>query len=1018
MHLFFRPVLLLPALLLPLTAGAQTAPPEGLRSHTPSVHAFVNARIVQAPGRVIEQGTLVIRDGIIRSVGRAAPPRDAVIHDLAGMTLYPAFLDAGTGYGIPRPPQEPRDEGRREESRPHPRTGVQHWNLQIQAQQQAEDQFEPDPKAAEQLRSQGFAAALAAPARGILRGTSALVSLGAGAPGMQVIRTGVAQHMSFERDGTAEGYPVSQMGVIALLRQTFLDAAWYRETRERAAGNAALPRPETNAALEALGPVVAGTMLLIADAGDELSILRAAALGREFRLNLLIRGSGHEFLRLDEVRATGRPLVVPVNFPDVPAVETPEDAHQVSLRELQYWHEAPENPARLQRAGITFALTSAGLKDPARFLDRVRTAVERGLSADAALAALTTTPATLLGAADRLGTLEPGRIANILVVEGDLFRTNGVIRETWVDGTQYEVKTLPAEDPRGSWTLRLPGLPERTLTITGEPDRLKGSIGEGRGIQLRSPRLSARRLSFAVPGDSLGTPGIIRLSGIVEASMLRGTGEWPDGSAFVWSAARAGAPTAVADSVTPAPPQPLRLPATLPYGEFGRTAPPEQPAAVLVRGATIWTSGPAGVIPGGDLLVEKGRIRAVGTGLTAPAGAVIVDGRGKHVTAGLIDAHSHMGVSGNVNEGTQAVTCEVRIGDVVNPDDIDIYRALAGGLTMIHVLHGSANPIGGQSQLLKLRWGATMEGMKYEHAFPTVKFALGENVKQSNWGERFTTRYPQTRMGVEQIIRDAFVAAREYTAARERYLREKSGPPPRRDLELEALAEILAGTRDIHCHAYRQDEILMLMRLAEELGFRVAVFQHILEGYKVADVMARHGAAGSSFSDWWAFKLEVYDAIPYNGAIMHDQGVLVSFNSDSDEMARRMNLEAAKAVKYGGLSETDALNLVTINAATQLRIDRHTGSLEPGKEADFVVWSGHPLSTLAACEQTWVDGRRYFEREEDRMFQTEITRQRGLLIQQALSARRGGAPAAAPGDRGLERFREEFPYSCHEEEQP
>jgi imidazolonepropionase-like amidohydrolase len=311
-----------------------------------------------------------------------------------------------------------------------------------------------------------------------------------------------------------------------------------------------------------------------------------------------------------------------------------------------------------------------------------------------------------------------------------------------------------------------------------------------------------------------------------------------------------------------------------------------------------------------------------------------------------------------------------------------------------------------------------MEGMKYEHAFPTVKFALGENVKQSNWGERFTTRYPQTRMGVEQIIRDAFVAAREYTAARERYLREKSGPPPRRDLELEALAEILAGTRDIHCHAYRQDEILMLMRLAEELGFRVAVFQHILEGYKVADVMARHGAAGSSFSDWWAFKLEVYDAIPYNGAIMHDQGVLVSFNSDSDEMARRMNLEAAKAVKYGGLSETDALNLVTINAAKQLRIDRHTGSLEPGKEADFVVWSGHPLSTLAACEQTWVDGRRYFEREEDRMFQTEITRQRGLLIQQALSARRGGAPAAAPGDRGLERFREEFPYSCHEEEQP
>jgi imidazolonepropionase-like amidohydrolase len=275
--------------------------------------------------------------------------------------------------------------------------------------------------------------------------------------------------------------------------------------------------------------------------------------------------------------------------------------------------------------------------------------------------------------------------------------------------------------------------------------------------------------------------------------------------------------------------------------------------------------------------------------------------------------------------------------------------------------------------------------MKFTDAAPTIKFALGENVKQSNWGEKYTTRYPQTRMGVEQIMRDAFRAALDYAQVQKAYHDNPRGIPPRRDLELDALLEVLRGTRMIHCHSYRQDEILATMRLAEEFGFRIAVFQHVLEGYKVASEMAEHGAAGSSFTDWWAYKIEVYDAIPDNGAIMHDQGVLVTFNSDSDELARRMNLEAAKAVKYGGLSEEEALKFVTINAARQLRAEARVGSLEAGKDADFVIWSGPPLSTFSRCEQTWIEGRRYFDLQENRELNAEVAHQRIVLTQKILS---------------------------------
>jgi imidazolonepropionase-like amidohydrolase len=441
------------------------------------------------------------------------------------------------------------------------------------------------------------------------------------------------------------------------------------------------------------------------------------------------------------------------------------------------------------------------------------------------------------------------------------------------------------------------------------------------------------------------------------------------------------------------PPFPTQV--RYPAGEFGRVGLPAQIEVLLIRDATVWMTDAAEPLPETDVLVERGRIRAVGKDLSAPRGALEIDARGLHLTPGLIDAHSHIAGSGNINEPSHAITSEVRLGDIVDPTDINIYRELAGGTTTSHILHGSANPIGGQSQLIKHRWGAGAEALKFAGATPTIKFALGENVKQSNWGPVAVPRYPQTRMGVEQLLKDAFVQARAYEQARQR----KNGPPQRRDLRTEALVEILNHQRLVHIHSYRQDEILMFARLSAELGFKVAAFQHVLEGYKVADVLAEVGAGASTFSDWWGFKMESADAIPYNAGIMLRQGVLTSLNSDSNDVGRRLNTEAGKAASYSGLSDTEALALVTRNPAQQLRIGDQVGSIKAGMDADLVLWSHHPLSSYARPQKVWIDGREYFDQADDRAEQARIVMNRSELIQAALTqAPKGGPPGAGgPG---------------------
>lgn len=411
--------------------------------------------------------------------------------------------------------------------------------------------------------------------------------------------------------------------------------------------------------------------------------------------------------------------------------------------------------------------------------------------------------------------------------------------------------------------------------------------------------------------------------------------------------------------------------------------PPDSPSVILIQNATVLTVS-HGTIEHGSILIKDGKIAEVGQSVKAPKDAQVIDATGRFVIPGIIDCHSHIAAE-SINEGSVSVSSMVDMEEVLNPDDIDIYRDLAGGVTAANILHGSANSIGGQTLVIKLRWGQPASRLPFEGALPGIKFALGENPKRSNFSiPGQPRRYPATRMGVEETIRGAFSEARDYKKAWDDYNKrfaagEKNLIPPRRDLRLEPLVEVLEGKRYLHSHCYREDEILMLLRVAKEFGFKVRTFQHILEGYKVADELAAAGVGASTFSDWWAYKVEAYDAIPYNAALMTRRGVVVSINSDDAEEATHLNQEAAKSMKFGGLSHDEALKLVTLNPAIQLGIDKRVGSIDVGKDADLAIYNHDPLSAYAVVQKTIIDGRVYFDRQRDIAGRAEMEKEKKAL---------------------------------------
>ncbi|MFM9098306.1 MAG: amidohydrolase family protein [Phycisphaerales bacterium] len=1047
-------------------AAAQEPPPVAMRPVDVRRDAIVNVTVVPAPGERIADAVVVMKDGWIERVGPRASvevPAGTTVHDGRGCTVYAGFIDACVRADSAAAARAAAAE-----------QGA-HWNAKVTPQVQAAELPTLSADARKELRALGFTAAAVHPNSGIFRGSAEVVLLGDEPRSARTLVADAGTCIAFEtggggpRDGESQargGYPGALVGAIALVRQTLADARWHAACEEVwRTGPAGNEPPERSNALSALHAAAAGRQRTWFDATDERNLLRAEAIARESSLDAGFVGSGREYRRLAEVRAAGRPVVVPFDFPKAPDVQVPRAADSVPLRELIHWAMAPMNLAELQRAGVPAAASTVRLRDVGGFARAARRALEWGTTEDELLAALTVNPARMLGIGAIAGEVRPGRVANLVLWQGSPFGEESKVRETWIAGIRNEVEPFSRFPLKGCFTLPIPAeagafsaLPV-SLVVDADERRLELLMQKPEGkpaaeLRAQGASFDAARASFTVPGKELGATGPLRGELLCTPEAMQVTLAADDGRTVRWevpAGARSGdvparpkrgrdrgqppegesgkdegdaGPKAAGDepAATDRPERPdakavvAAIPRTSPLGDCGVEA-PSRPRRVLVEHATVWTAADAGILEDADLLVEDGRIVAVGQGLRArlPAdpgeGTVIIDGTGLHLTPGLIDCHSHTGIDGGVNEGTQNVTAEVRIADAVNADDIDWYRQLAGGLVAANQLHGSANPIGGQNSVVKLRWGEPAAAFPVEGAIPGIKFALGENVT------RGSGRYPSSRLGVETLIRDRFQAAREWRAAHARHAalppeQRSRTMPPRPDLELEALAEILEGKRLVHCHSYRQDEIAMLLRIADDFGFKVGTLQHVLEGYKVAPDIARHGAGASSFSDWWAYKMEVMDAIPWNGQMLWKAGVVTSFNSDSDELARRMNTEAAKGVRYGAMPREEAIKLVTINPAKQLRIDGMTGSLEPGKDADFAVWSADPLSVYARCLQTWVDGVRRFDVAEDAAMRARDAATRARLVELAMGewgkdgggsdggggtrGRRGGAPGGGP----------------------
>ncbi len=947
------------------------------------LYALTNATIYTDFKTRLENATLLVRDGKVEACGTAVTlPTGAVVIDCKGKTIYPAFIDLyAVNYGLPEP--RPAEGGGRSAQPLSSKKGAYGWNETLKPEFSAANAFVNDPKASEEWRKYGFGAVLTHLGDGISRGTGALVALSDTRENQSMLRAAASHHLSFRKGTSRQDYPASLMGCIALIRQTYLDAQWYKAEGYK---------KERNLSLEAWNNAAA--LPQIFDATDKLDILRIARIGQEFGTRYIIKSAGDEYQRLDEVKAAGLPVIAPLNFPEGYDVRDPYDAEQVSVKDLKHWEMAPSNPGRLAAAGIPLALTLSGLKDKSKFWEQLRKAVEYGLSEEKALEALTKTPAQWLNA-NELGSLEPGKIANFFVASGNMFKPDGKITQTWVLGKPFDIAPdkMAGRTLNGQYNLQI-GTTRYGLTVKGKPEAPEATVMRPDSSKAKAALSFGNGLvTLTFPLDSTKKSAQASLSGEAGTNAWTGKGTLADGSWVSWRAERTGDSPADPQKTPPVPAKPELGAIWYPFAAYGRPAKP-QAAVYLIRNATVWTSEVEGILKNTDVLLSGGKIQRVGANLPAPAGAVVIDGTNKHLTAGIIDEHSHIAAARSINEGTQESSAEVRLGDVIDSEDLDIYRQLAGGVTSSHILHGSANPIGGQTQLIKMRWGYAPDQMKFDGWPGQIKFALGENVKQANWGDNFRSRYPQTRMGVEQVYADYFTRAQEYGQLK------KSGQPFRKDLDLEALLEILESKRFITCHSYVQSEITMLMRVAERFNFKVNTFTHILEGYKVADKMAKHGAGASSFSDWWAYKFEVWDAIPQSPKIMADQGVVVAINSDDAEMARRLNQEAAKSVMYAGMKEEDAWKMVTINPAKLLRVSDKTGSLKVGKDADVVLWSENPLSVYAKAEYTFVDGIKFFDRQEDAALQTQLRQERARLIQKLQAQKKGGEgmekPASAP----------------------
>ena len=936
---------------------------DGIKFDNTNYTTFTNAKIYSSHNTTIENGSMVVKDGKIVQIGKSVEiPKNSTIIDLEGKSIYPSFIDIYSKFGVKAPERKSGD--RRSPQYNNTRKGY-YWNDHIRPEQNAIEFFKYDDRKAKELIKNGFGAVNTHLSDGIIRGKGVLIALTDSGDSNNIIDDNSTQYLSLSKSVTSsQSYPSSIMGVFALLKQVYFDAEWYSKGLSKT----------NDKSLEALNENK--NLIQIFEAKNKINSLRIDKIGDEFDIQYVLLGGGDEYERIEEIKATNASYILPVNFPDAYDVEDIYSANILQLSDMREWNQKPTNPSHLEKNNIVFAITLDGLKSPNNLKENIIKAIDHGLTKEKALEALTSIPAKLIGRNDVLGYLKKDYLANFLITSGEIFDNNTVIYENWVKGNRNIINSMEIKDIRGKYKLTV-GDKNTVLDISGKLEKPKAKLKDST-LTVKKLSYKGGWLNMTVNDDS----NFIRISLRVnkENNNLNGKAYYSDGSVSNLNVdffeKQINDTKKSKEKITK---EINIVPITYPnmaYG-FGKL---QESQDILIKNTTVWTNEIQGVLKNTDVLITKGKISKVGINLKYKS-ALVIDGTGKHLTSGIIDEHSHIAAS-SINEGGHNSSAEVTIEEVIDPEDINIYRNLAGGVTTIQILHGSANPIGGRSAIIKLKWGENANNLIFKNSPKFIKFALGENVKQSNW--QSYNRFPQSRMGVEQLYVDYFTRAKEYDRIK------KSGNIYRKDLELEVLAEILNKQRFISCHSYVQSEINMLMKVAEKFNFKINTFTHILEGYKVADKMKEHGVGASTFSDWWAYKFEVNDAIPYNASILHNAGVTTAINSDDAEMSRRLNQEAAKTIKYGGLSEEDAWKTVTLNPAKLLRIDDKVGSIKIGKDADVVLWNQNPLSVYAIAEKTIIDGAIYFDKERDKKLRKEIKEERNLLINMMMEEKNKG----------------------------
>ena len=939
-----------------------------------------NATIMVSPGEIIKNGSMLVKDGKIVEIGSDfSVPNNTVKYDMSGLYVYPSFVDVSSSFGTKNPSNTSRSRSTEYKAS---RQGY-YWNDHILSDYNTIDDFNYDEKKSKELREFGFGVVNIHRKDGVHRGTGALVALDDKSNNsLRILNPTSTESFSFSRSlQFNQAYPSSIMGAMALLRQFYHDLKWYEDGGSTS----------TDMAIEAA--IKNYSLPKIFSAGDKLNVIRALKISEELGFKSIVEGSGYEYENIEDLKNYDNTIVVPINYPKAFDLTDVHIVEKLTLQQLKRWNQAPSNLVQLSNNNINFAISPKNVKNSSEFFSNIRKSISYGLDSNKALAALTITPAKSINMDGKIGVIKQGAYANFLVTSGPIFEKETIIFENWVMGNKHTVKNVPKNSIDGDYVFSDNGS-KYELVVKNSQGKINVSLKKD-SIKLNVKSVVKNGwlnmsivdkenelygfISSTINTNGLGSISFTDFEGIKKNILLKKSVENKEPVKKIKKHD-----------------QYELIPVSYPNKAYGFKSKPKK-QNVLFKNATVWTGESDGILENTDVLVSDGKIKSIGKNLSF-SNVKVIDATNKHLTAGIIDEHSHIAAS-SINEGGQNSSAEVSIEDVVDHEDINIYRNLSGGVTTIQILHGSANPIGGQSAIIKLKWGEKNDEMIFKNAPKFIKFALGENVKQSNWGSY--NRYPQSRMGVEQVFVDHFQRASEYDKEWKKYnklsKREKNKTiAPRFDIEMEVIAEILNKERHISCHSYVQSEINMLMKVAEKFGFTVATFTHILEGYKVASLMKRHGVGGAAFSDWWGYKFEVNDAIPYNGPIMTKAGVLVAYNSDDAEMSRRLNQEAAKAVKYGNLSEEEAWKYVTLNPAKLLKIDDKVGSIKVGKHADLVLWDKNPLSVYANAEKTMIEGVFYYEKDNIDAQLKSMQEEKNLILSMMIEAKKRGEETVEP----------------------